>query len=170
MLVGYITGGFLVLVLIPTVIYLITSAVDKVYRLEILQNSTLRWIIIACLLIPGSIYGIWSIVIQNIVGKGGPVQIANIEISPKTENLVVTGPYKSTRNPMMFGMLLIYLALALIINSITALLLVVAILVFMLTVVAKLEETRLLQDFGNQYEEYRKSVSKFIPWIQRKNN
>jgi protein-S-isoprenylcysteine O-methyltransferase Ste14 len=31
-----------------------------------------------------------------------------------------------------------------------------------------MEEKRLLKDFGNQYEEYRKKVSKFIPLFQRK--
>jgi protein-S-isoprenylcysteine O-methyltransferase Ste14 len=38
----------------------------------------------------------------------------------------------------------------------------------MLTVVVKMEEKRLLKEFGNQYEEYRKKVSMFIPWFQRK--
>lgn len=103
-----------------------------------------------------------------MIGKGGPVEIGNIEISPKTENLVVSGPYKNTRNPMLFGTLLMYLAFALYINSITSVILVCAIFAFMLTVVVKMEEKRLLKDFGNQYVEYRKRVSKFIPWFQRK--
>jgi protein-S-isoprenylcysteine O-methyltransferase Ste14 len=58
--------------------------------------------------------------IQNVIGKGGPVEIGNIEISPKTENLAVSGPYKNTRNPMLFGTFLVYLAFALFINSITS--------------------------------------------------
>jgi protein-S-isoprenylcysteine O-methyltransferase Ste14 len=108
------------------------------------------------------------VIIQDTVGQGGPLEIGNIEISPKTKNLVVSGPYKYTRNPMLFGTLLIYLAFALFINSITSVVLVSAIFVFMLTVVVKMEEKRLLKDFGNQYEEYRKTVSMFIPWFQRK--
>ncbi|NOU17585.1 MAG: isoprenylcysteine carboxylmethyltransferase family protein [Bacteroidales bacterium] len=168
MILGYITGGLLVIGLMPSIIYIITSLLDKVYRVEIFQNSVIKGIIIILLLIIGIIYGIWSIMIQNIIGKGGPVEIGNIEISPKTENLVVSGPYKNTRNPMLFGTFLIYLAFALFINSITSVILVCAIFVFMLSVVVKLEEKRLLKDFGNQYEEYRKKVSKFIPWFQRK--
>ncbi len=119
-------------------------------------------------MILGLIYGIWSIITQNIIGKGGPVEIGNIEISPKTENLVVSGPYKNTRNPMLFGTLLMYLAFALYINSITSLILVCGFFAFMLTVVVKMEEKRLLKDFGNQYIEYRKRLSKFIPWFQKK--
>jgi len=168
MLLGYIVGGSLVIVLVPSIIYIITSLFDNVYRLEIIRNSIIKWIIIIILLVMGLIYGIWSLIIQNTVGEGGPVEIGNIEISPKTKNLVVSGPYKNTRNPMLFGAFLIYLAFALFINSITSIVIVCAIFVFMLTVVVKMEEKRLLKDFGNQYEEYRKKVSMFIPWFQRK--
>lgn len=168
MLLGYVTGGLLVLVLVPSVIYLITALIDNIYRLEIFRNSIIKWIIIIILLVPGLIYGIWSIAIQNTVGEGGPVEVGNIEISPKTKNLVVSGPYRNTRNPMLFGAFLIYMAYTLFINSLTAIVIVCAIFVFMLTVVVKMEEKRLLKDFGTQYEHYRKRVSMFIPWFQRK--
>ncbi len=168
MILGYIVGGLLVIVLVPSIIYIITSLFDNVYRFEIIQNPIIKGIIIILLLVIGFIYGIGSIIIQNTVGKGGPVEIGNIEISPKTKNLVVSGPYKNTRNPMLFGTFSMYLAFALFINSITAVVLVCAIIVFMLAVVVKMEEKRLLKDFGNQYEEYRKKVSMFIPWFQRK--
>jgi len=168
MIFGYIVGGLLVIVSVPSIIYIITSLVDNVYRIEIIQNTLIRWIMIVILLVIGLVYGIWSVIIQNTVGQGGPVEIGNIEISPKTKNLVVSGPYKNTRNPMLFGTLLLYLAFALYSNSITTIVLVSSIFVFMLTVVVKKEENRLLRDFGNQYEEYRKKVSMFIPWFQRK--
>jgi protein-S-isoprenylcysteine O-methyltransferase Ste14 len=168
MILGYIVGGLLVIVIVPSIIYLITSLFDNVIKLEIFRNSTIKWIIITILLVIGLLYGISSIIIQNTIGKGGPVEIGNIEISPKTKNLVVSGPYKNTRNPMLFGTFAIYLAFAAAINSITSVVLVCAIFVFMLMVVVKMEEKRLLKDFGNQYEEYRKMVSMFIPWFQRK--
>jgi protein-S-isoprenylcysteine O-methyltransferase Ste14 len=168
MILGYIVGGLLVIVIVPSIIYFITFLLDRVYRLEMFQNSLIKWIIIIILFVMGLIYGIWSVIIQNTIGEGGPVEIGNIEISPKTKNLVVSGPYKNTRNPMLFGTFLIYLAFGLLINSITSVVIVCAIFVFMLTVVVKMEEKRLLKDFGNQYEEYRKKVTLFIPWFQRK--
>ena len=70
---------------------------------------------------------------------------------------------------MLFGAFLIYLAFALFINSVISVVIVCVLIVFMLTVVVKMEEKRLLKDFGDQYEEYRKTVSRFIPWFQRKN-
>ena len=168
MILGYIVGGLLVLILVPVVIYLITSLFDTVIRIEIVRNPVIRWIVIIILLITGLIYGIWSVIIQNIIGEGGPVEIGKIEISPKTKNLIVSGPYKYTRNPMLFGTFLIYLAFALFINSVTAVIFVVAILTFMLSVVVKMEEKRLLEDFGIQFEKYQKRVSRFIPWVHKK--
>ncbi len=168
MILGYLVGGLLVMVFVPSIIYVITSLLDSVYRVEIIQNAAIRWIILMILLMIGFVYGIWSVIIQNTVGGGGPVEIGNIEISPKTKNLVISGPYKYTRNPMLFGTLLLYLAFALFLNSMTAVVLIGAIFIFMLTVVVKMEERRLLKDFGKQYEEYRKKVSVFIPWFQRK--
>jgi protein-S-isoprenylcysteine O-methyltransferase Ste14 len=170
MILGYIVGGLLVIVLVPSIIYIITSLFDNVYRFEIIRNPIIRWIIIIILLLTGLIFGIWSVIIQNTIGEGGPVEIGNIEISPKTKNLVVSGPYKNTRNPMLFGTFLIYLSFAIFINSINSVVIVCAIFVFMLTVVVKMEEKRLLMDFGSQYEEYRKKVSMFIPWFQNKIN
>ena len=94
MILGYIVGGLLVIGLVPSIIYIITSLIDNVYRLEIIQNTIIKWIIIIILLVIGLIYGIWSLIVQNTIGEGGPVEIGNIEISPKTKNLVVSGPYK----------------------------------------------------------------------------
>jgi protein-S-isoprenylcysteine O-methyltransferase Ste14 len=170
MILGYLVGGLLVIVLVPSIIYLITSAADNIYRVEIFRNPIIKWAIVIILFVTGFIYGIWSLIVQNTVGQGGPVEIGNIEISPKTKNLVVSGPYKNTRNPMLFGAFLMYLAFALFLNSVTAVVIVCALFVFMLTVVVKMEEKRLLKDFGNQYEEYRKKVSLFIPWFHRKIN
>ena len=168
MILGYVAGGLLVLVTVPAIIYFITSALDNVLKFDIIHNQAVKWLIITLLLVTGFIYGIWSVVIQNTVGKGGPLEIGNIEISPKTKNLIVSGPYKNTRNPMLFGTFLIYLAFAVFLNSITSVVLVCSVFAFMLSVVVKMEEERLLNDFGDQYDEYRKKVSKFIPWFQRK--
>ena len=168
MIVGYVAGGSLVLVIMPSLIYLLTSLLDSLVSIEIIPNPTFKWIGIILLLVAGFGFGLSSVVIQNTKGEGGPLEIGSIEISPKTKNLVVSGPYKYTRNPMLFGTLLIYLAYALFLNSIFAVVLVASLFVFMLSVVVKMEEKRLAQDFGAPYEEYRKKVSRFIPWFHRK--
>ena len=85
MILGYLVGGLLVMVFVPSIIYVITSLLDSVYRVEIIQNAAIRWIILMILLMIGFVYGISSVIIQNTVGGGGPVEIGNIEISPKTK-------------------------------------------------------------------------------------
>lgn len=164
---GYIIGGLLVLIIMPSIIYFITILVDKIYRINIIQNNVLKLIVACLLLITGFSFGISSIIYQNVIGKGGPLEISNIEISPKTKNLVITGPYKFTRNPMLFGTFLIYFALATFLNSITAVFTVAFFVIFMLFVVVKKEEERLLKDFGNQYVQYRNKTSMIIPWFPK---
>jgi protein-S-isoprenylcysteine O-methyltransferase Ste14 len=167
-IVGYLIGGTLVLILIPFGIYSAAKAFDPFIGKELFQTDQIRITLAIVLFIIGAVFGIWSVVIQNTVGKGGPVQIGHIDISPKTENLVVTGPYKYTRNPMLFGACLIYLAFATYLNSISATIAVILFIIFMLFFVKLSEEKRLLEDFGDVYQEYRKQVSMFIPWFPKK--
>ncbi len=91
-----------------------------------------------------------------------------MEVSPKTQNLVVTGPYRYTRNPMLFGACVYYYAVAVYLNSVIAVALVALFMTFMLIFVKLTEERRLLKDFGNDYEEYRQRVSMFVPWTQKR--
>jgi protein-S-isoprenylcysteine O-methyltransferase Ste14 len=167
MIFGYIVGGLLVLVIVPSILYLISHLLEMIFRMEITGNPMVKWILFVPLLLTGLVFGIWSIVIQNVVGQGGPVEVADIEISPKTKNLVVTGPYRYTRNPMLFGTFLMYLAAAVMVNSCYAVGLVLLFILFMLTVVVKKEEKRLSRDFGDQYEKYRRKTSRFIPWFPK---
>jgi len=107
-------------------------------------------------------------VVQNTIGKGGPLEVAGLEVSPKTQNLVVTGPYQYTRNPMLFGACVYYYAVAIYLNSVIAVALVTLFMTFMLIFVKLTEERRLLKDFGSDYEEYRQRVSMFVPWPQKR--
>lgn len=168
MILGYIVGGLLVIIIAPSIIYFVTMLLDKIYRIEIFHDHILQLAIVIPLMIIGLLFGISSIVYQNVIGKGGPVEISNIEISPKTQNLVTSGPYRITRNPMLFGTFLMYFAFALIINSISAVFLIIILVVFMLTFVVRKEEERLLKDFGNQYIQYRNMTSMIIPWFPKK--
>lgn len=167
-IVGYLLGGSLVLLLIPFGIYHAAKQFDSIFGIGLCQLEPLRLTLIVVFSLGGFTFGIWSIIIQNTAGKGGPVQIGKIEISPKTQNLVVTGPYKYTRNPMLFGTCLMYSAFALYLNSITALILVVLFMVFMLFFVKYSEEKRLSKDFGESFDEYKKNVSMFFPWFPKR--
>jgi len=116
----------------------------------------------------GLLFSFWSIVVQNKIGKGGPLEGYKIGISPKTHKLNTTGPYKFTRNPMLFGTCTYYFSLVLFFNSPVFLLLSLMFTIFMIIFVKNTEEKRLLTDFGKEYENYRKKTSLFIPWAQNR--
>ncbi|NHJ13643.1 MAG: isoprenylcysteine carboxylmethyltransferase family protein [Candidatus Thorarchaeota archaeon] len=87
-----------------------------------------------------------------------------------TKNLVVEGPYRYVRNPMISGVLSIALAEALIFTSLG---LMVLFLVFLLgnhIYFIKSEEPGLVTRFGDEYLEYTRNVPRWIPrltpWVR----
>jgi protein-S-isoprenylcysteine O-methyltransferase Ste14 len=167
MLIGYIVGGLLVLVIMPSIVYVIAIMFNSIFLVILFQNDIIRYCISIVLVFLGLFFGLWSIIVQNRIGKGGPLEIGNIEISPKTKNLVISGPYKFTRNPMLFGTFMAYLGYAVFLNSLTPIITVCLLIVFMLLIVVQKEEKRLYSDFGGSYDEYRKKTALFIPWMKK---
>ena len=166
-IIGYLIGGSLFLIGIPLGLYRVSRLFDNLTGIQLIPISGLRLTIAVILLLFGLLFAFWSGVVQNTIGKGGPVEVMNIEVSPKTQNLVVTGPYRYTRNPMLFGGCVYYYAVAIYLNSVIAIAIVTLFMTFMLVFVIPTEERRLLKDFGSDYEEYRQRVSKFVPWTQK---
>ena len=93
-ILGYIIGGSLVLIMIPYGLSRASQSFDHLIGIQLIPIPSLRLIVAAVLLLFGLLLGLWSNVVQNTVGKGGPLEFVNIEVSPKTQNLVVTGPYR----------------------------------------------------------------------------
>lgn len=163
-LVGYFVGALLVWLLIPGALWALSRFLDGLLGLPRLPLGLLGLALAIALALLGGSFAAWSLVVQRSLGEGGPVQVANLDISPRTRKLVVSGPYRFTRNPMLFGAFLIYLAFAILLGSLSALLAVAAFLAFMLIVVVRSEERRLVRDFGKEYEDYRARTSGFFPW------
>jgi protein-S-isoprenylcysteine O-methyltransferase Ste14 len=76
--------------------------------------------------------------------------------------LVTGGPFRWTRNPMYLGMALIYVGLALIADSLTALVLLVPVLVIIDTQVIAREERYLEGKFGDEYRAYKARVRRWL--------
>ena len=169
-ILGYVGGGLLVLGLIPLGLCRASRAFDQRIGRQLIPVTGLRLPIAIALSLSGMLFGVWSIVVQKTIGKGGPLEVAGIEVSPKTQNLVVTGPYKYSRNPMLFGACVFYYGVAVYLNSPIAAVLVTLFMTFMLIFVKKTEEPRLLKDFGADYEDYRRRVSMFVPWRPKRHS
>ena len=80
-----------------------------------------------------------------------------------TQRLVVKGPYKYCRNPMITGVLSILLGESLFLNSINILIWVGIFFIVNTIYFILMEEPDLHERFGDDYVEYKKQVPRWIP-------
>jgi len=108
---------------------------------------------------------VWSQIILTRSGEGHPNEILGHELGPLTRKLVTAGPYRYTRNPMAYGLILFYFAaLPLLCNAISVLLLLPAACLFETWYHRRFEEPGLLKRFGSDYERYRGTVPLLFPF------
>jgi protein-S-isoprenylcysteine O-methyltransferase Ste14 len=77
--------------------------------------------------------------------------------------LVASGPYRYLRNPMDAGTVLVAAAPALALGLRQTWLVPVAAIVYLAVGFEPLEERRLLEAFGDEYSDYRRSVPRWFP-------
>lgn len=160
---GYLIGGTGFMIIFPLVFYFISAKIGSHFA-PFSINDYARVVLAVILIVLGLWFSFWSIFIQRRVGQGGPLQGGKMEISPRTKKLNTTGPYRYSRNPMLFGTCAYYFSLALFLNSPTFFFLSFLFTILMTIFVKKTEEKRLLADFGEEYESYRRKTSFFIPF------
>lgn len=168
---GYLIGFSIFCVFIPYILITTSSNPDLFLNLNIIPNFYIRLIIALPIFCIGLLFAIWSNIFLFDKGKGGPVDVFNVAISPRSKNLVVTGPYRYCRNPMVFGAISLYIAISVFVNSLfdlTVILLIIPLFVLYLKLV---EEKRLIKDFGEIYLAYRSKVPMIVPLTKfRKKN
>jgi len=76
--------------------------------------------------------------------------------------LVTTGPYRFTRNPMYLSLTLLYVAGALLANTLWPLPLLPLVLVVLYVAVVRREERYLAEEFGEAYAGYRARVRRWL--------
>jgi protein-S-isoprenylcysteine O-methyltransferase Ste14 len=76
--------------------------------------------------------------------------------------LVVTGPYRITRNPIYIGFVLVYFGLAVILTSLWVLLLLIPVLLILQRGVVEREEGYLTRQFGEAYRRYQARVPRWL--------
>jgi len=90
-----------------------------------------------------------------------------VPINPPTE-LVVEGPYRWTRNPMLTGVFAGLLGVGVLLHSLgTVAISTPAYIVLHLIVLKLVEEPGLERRFGAAYSEYRRQVPMFLPRLSR---
>ncbi|MBC8020240.1 MAG: isoprenylcysteine carboxylmethyltransferase family protein [Methyloceanibacter sp.] len=76
--------------------------------------------------------------------------------------LVVTGPYRFTRNPIYVGFVLAYFGFAIVLTSMWVLLLLIPVLVILQRGVVAREEDYLERQFGEAYRKYKTRVPRWL--------
>ncbi len=119
--------------------------------------------------IPGSIpVGLVVILMGAIVAIVGVLEFrkAGTTVDPrfpeKSENLVVAGIYKISRNPMYVGFFLCLSGWALILSNLAAVLLLPMFVIYINHFQIKPEERFLLQKFGSDFSQYCDNVRRWI--------
>jgi len=163
---GYLIGFTVFVLLVPYGLSQLAESGWLFQDVVIFQSDIVRFIISILIFIVGAVFGAWSNIFLYKVGKGGPVEAFGVEISPKTKHLVTSGPYRLTRNPMVFGAFMMYLGVSLYFNSIIDVICVTLFLALLIVLLKFSEEKRLERDFGEEYKAYRKKVPMIFPFVR----
>jgi protein-S-isoprenylcysteine O-methyltransferase Ste14 len=162
-IIGYLVGFSIFVVGIPLGLYRVSKKLDGYLPINLIAAPRLRTALSLLIAGVGIVFALWSNLWLFFVGKGGPVDGLGIQISPRSQHLITNGPYRYTRNPMMFGALSFYFGIAVFLNSAICIGLVAVLFVVAPVYLKHVEEKRLLRDFGESYEQYRRQVSMLVP-------
>jgi protein-S-isoprenylcysteine O-methyltransferase Ste14 len=160
---GYLLGFSLFVVLVPYSLYLLAEHDSLLPGKGLIGADWLRVGLSVFLFLNGALFAAWSNLFLLKMGKGGPFNAPGVRLSPETKILVTGGPYKYSRNPMVFGAFSLYASVALYMNSILGLLVVLFLFFLMIFYLRTSEEKRLLKNFGEAYLDYKKRVPMIFP-------
>jgi protein-S-isoprenylcysteine O-methyltransferase Ste14 len=105
---------------------------------------------------------IWTNVLFDHVGEG---TLGLGDVMGEPVHLVVRGPYRHMRNPMITGVLCILLGEAAITASGALLGWFAIFFAFQATAIRFWEEPHLTERYGSEYVDYRRNVPRWIPRI-----
>jgi len=163
---GYLIGFFIFILLIPFLLYRLGSDTNTLVGVEMIDNINLQIIISIPFFLIGLILVIWSNIVLFVIGEGGPADGFGVEVSPRTKKLVIKGPYRNSRHPMVFGMFLIYFGLAIYLDSLVCIALLIFFFFLSIIYLKLIEEKKLLKDFGTEFIEYKDKVPMMVPFLK----
>ena len=137
------------------VIFLLTVIVGFILHYFIpiyfFASSMLTSILSAILFMAGVLIAGWALKTMSA---------ANVSPNPytPTARLIVSGPYQYSRNPMYLSITLVYLAIAMMVNSLWFFMLLIPMLILVWRGIIQREEIFLEAAFGEQYKNYKKRV------------
>jgi protein-S-isoprenylcysteine O-methyltransferase Ste14 len=136
--------------------------VEKVFKFAKFPDKPYNYAISIALFLTGAFWMVWATTYLVYRGEGSPIEAFGKAIEP-TKKIVKTGPFKYTRNPMMFGFFVILLGMAVFFRTLAGALLVPLIALGFIVYWRVFEERYLLERFGREYIEYKKETPVLIP-------
>lgn len=156
-IIALIIEGIFFLGIIPGALVYFSRLLDHQFELESLAFGIINIIIGCSFIIVGILFAWWTIYVQFTIGRGTPIPVM------ATQQLIIRKPYSYCRNPMALGAIVVYLGVAVLIGSISAVVFVLSLAVLLLIYIKFLEEKEMELRFGEAYREYRKQTPFIIP-------
>lgn len=152
----------LFLFLIPYALLRPLPQLDAMLGIPSLFFGAANYVLGGTLMVIGAAFAWWSILAEVIRADGTPLPVM------PTQTLLVDGPFRYCRNPMMFGTCLAYLGVSVIAGSVCAAIAVLLFTALILLYIKKIEERELAVRFGQPYLDYKARTPFIIPNIFKK--
>ena len=162
-MIAVVFGGVVFWVTFPFFIVGASSYIDPWVHLPKFYYGLMNPVIGSLFIVIGWLFANWTVRIQFSLGRGTPIPLM------ATQKLVIKGPYTYCRNPMTLGTAIFYLGVAIWLGSFSAVGLGLVYPVGILIYIKLIEEKELVERFGSEYLEYKKSTPFLIPHLRKKN-
>jgi protein-S-isoprenylcysteine O-methyltransferase Ste14 len=142
--------------------------IDDTLGFEAINFGLTGTLIASIFLLVGGYYVLESI--RVLLTKGGGIPLGDFFPEDQSSELITTGIYGQTRNPMLFGYLLCLISLGLTVRLVTTTFIVPTLFITIWTIWVKAHEEPALETrFGDPYREYRSKTPYLIPRLKKNN-
>lgn len=162
-----VPSSIIFFLIVPVISLFFGRRMDDYLGLEGLELGLVGSVFSVLLLLIGGYYVVESIRILLVEGRGIPM--GDVFPEAQSTELITTGIYGQTRNPMVFGYLLCLVAMGVWMRSISIIFIIPLTFTILWTIWLKTwEEPALETRFGENYREYRRVTPYLIPRPWRK--
>ncbi len=113
------------------------------------------------LIVLGTALAFWCVILFAVRGRGSPHPFVE-----KTQNLVIAGPFRLVRNPMMWGIGALLVGVCLVLGAASLWIGFVGFLLFISWFIPFYEEPDMERRFGEAYREYCRQVPRWLPRLR----
>ncbi len=157
--ISLILGSFFFLLILPTIFFLIAQILNRYIKFD--YHGFYKYPIIITAFLVGLSLLAWATICQITNGQGTPAPNA------PTQKLVITGPYKYTRNPIELGALFYYFGFGwLFASTLHGIVCMLLALIIGSGYHKCIEEKELMLRFGDDYKKYKENTPFLLPKVK----